>query len=206
MKLYHFPMSPNSRCVLAALSELGIECELEALDLTKGEQMRPEFLRLNPNHMIPTLVDGDFVLWESNAILQYLCGQRPGNSLWPGDPRTRADISRWQFWNAAHFGSACSLFVYERLVKRFRDLGEADPAEIAKGEQRFHRFAQVLDQHLKGRRWLVGDRHTLADFSVGAPLALSGMAGYPIAAYAEMQRWYAGIESLEAWKLSAPPG
>ncbi|KJV04997.1 glutathione S-transferase family protein, partial [Methylocucumis oryzae] len=75
MKLYHFPISPNSRRVVAVIHHLGLECELIALDLSKGEHLTPEFISLNPNHMIPTLVDGDTVLWESNAIMQYLCAK-----------------------------------------------------------------------------------------------------------------------------------
>ncbi len=205
MKLYHFPVSPNSRRALAVIRELGLDCELETVDLAKREQMRPEFVGLNPNHMIPTLVDGDFVLWESNAIMQYLCSKRPGTPLWPQDAKVQADITRWQCWGLAHFGSACGIYIYERIVKGFLNLGAADPGEIAKADERFHRFARVLDGHLKGRSWLVGARHTLADYSVGAPLALAGAAGYPWGDYAEIQRWYGAIEGLEAWRKSAPP-
>jgi len=205
MKLYHFPISPNSRRVIAVLHHLGLDCELVAVDLSKGEQMTPEFLRLNPNHMIPTLVDGDFVLWESNAIMQYLCAKVPDNSLWPlSNPATQADVSRWQFWQAAHFGSACGVMIFERLVKKFLNLGEPDLQEIAKGEERFHRFAQVLEAHLKGREWLVGDTVTLADFSVASYLALAEMAQYPMTPYLEIPRWYRNIEQLPAWQSSAP--
>jgi glutathione S-transferase len=205
MKLYHFPPSPNSRRVLAVLDHLGLGCELVPVDLFRGEQMRPEFVALNPNHMIPTLVDGDFVLWESNAIMQYLCSKRPGNRLWPADPKIQADISRWQSWGLAHFGTACGVYIYERLVKKAIGQGDADPAEIMKGELRFHRFARVLDGYLEGREWLCGDGVTLADYSVGAPLCLTAIAGYPIEPYGEIRRWYAGIETLEPWRRSAPP-
>jgi glutathione S-transferase len=204
MKLYQFPVSPNSRRALAVIYELGLDCDLETLDLAAGQQMQPDFVRLNPNHMIPTLVDGDFVLWESNAIMQYLCAKRPGTPLWPEDPRVRADISRWQCWGLAHFGNACGTYIYERLVKKLLNLGGPDPSEIAKGDERFHRFAKVLDGHLKGHSWLVGEGHTLADYSVGAPLCLAEAASYPWHDYTEIRRWYASIEDLEAWRKSAP--
>ena len=139
MKLYHFPVSPNSRRVLAVIYHLGLDCELEAVDLPGGQQMKPEFLRLNPNHMIPTLVDGDFVLWESNAIMQYLCSKKPGSTLWPADAKAQADINRWQCWGLAHFGGACGIYIYEHLVKKFLNLGDPDPAELKKAEERFHR-------------------------------------------------------------------
>ncbi|MEE9158156.1 MAG: glutathione S-transferase family protein, partial [Gammaproteobacteria bacterium] len=180
MKVYHFPPSPNSRRVLAVIYHLGLEAELELVDLPKGEQMREAFLRLNPNHMIPVLEDGDFVLWESNAIMQYLTSKRPGNALWPSDPKVQANISRWQCWQLGHWGAACGILIYERLVKKMFDLGPPDPAEIAKAEERFHRFADVLNRYLEGRTWLVGDSVTLADFSVGSLLDLTDAAKYPI--------------------------
>ncbi|CAN5845517.1 glutathione S-transferase [soil metagenome] len=205
MKLYHFPVSPNSRRVLAVIYHLGLDCDLEAVDLSSGQQMKPEFFRLNPNHMIPTLVDRDFVLWESNAIMQYLCSKKPGSTLWPSDAKAQADINRWQCWGLAHFGSACGIYIYEHLVKKFLHLGDPDPAELRKAEERFHRFAKVLDNHLMGRTWLAGNSTTLADYSVGAPLALAEAAAYPMAPYTEIRRWYAGMEALEPWKRSAPP-
>jgi glutathione S-transferase len=204
MKLYHFPISPNSRRVVAVRQHLQLACDLEVVDLSKGEQMQPDFLKLNPNHMIPTLVDGDFVLWESNAIMQYLCSKVHNNTLYPADPRLQADINRWQFWQAAHWGSACSVFIFERVIKKVFMSAEADLAEVAKGEERFHRFAQVLEQHLKGRDWLVGDAVTLADFSVGSFLDLAEMAQYPMTPYTEIARWYRNVQRLPAWESSAP--
>jgi glutathione S-transferase len=204
MKLHHFPISPNSRRVIAVLHHLGLECELHAVNLLKGEQMQPEFLQLNPNHMIPTLIDGDFVLWESNAIMQYLCSKVPDNSLLPTDPQTHADIVRWQFWQTAHFGRACGVFIFEHIIKKALNLGEPDAQELVKATENFHRFAKILENHLTGREWLVGDTLTLADYSVGSFLDLAAMAHYPIAGYTEIARWYKAIEQIPAWQTSAP--
>lgn len=205
MKLYHFPLSPNSRKVVAVLHHLHMDCELEAVDLSKGEQMKPDFIKLNPNHAIPTLVDGDFVLWESNAIMPYLCAKIPGNSLYPSDPRQQADINRWLFWQSSHFGSACGIFIFENVIKKVFLNQEADALEIAKGEERFHRFAEVLENHLKNRDWLVGNDLTLADFAVGSFLTLTQMARYPIGQYSEIARWYSNLEKIPSWQSSAEP-
>jgi glutathione S-transferase len=204
MKLYHFPPSPNSRRVLAVAFHLGLELELEALQLPKGEHLKPGFVKLNPNHKIPTLVDGDFVLWESSAIMLYLLSKKPGNTLYSDNPGTQADINRWLFWNIAHWNSACGIFIYEHLVKKFLNAGDPDPAEIKKGEELFHRFANVLDHHLKDREWLVGDHLTVADYAVAASLDLRDVAHYPAEQYQEIKRWYGNIGKLDAWKKSAP--
>ena len=204
MKLYHFPISPNSRRVIAVLHHLGLDCELQIVNLAQREQMQDDFLKLNPNHMIPTLVDGDFVLWESNAIMQYLCSKVSEQSLWSSDATVQADISRWQFWQAAHFGRACGILIFEHLIKGALNLGSADAQEVAKGEESFHRFAQVLESHLNGRDWLVGDQVTLADFSVGSFLDLAEMAHFPMYSYPQIKRWYNNIEQLPAWQSSAP--
>ena len=204
MKLYHFPPSPNSRRVLAVACHLGIEPDLITVQIPQGEQLKPDFVKLNPNHKIPTLVDDEFVLWESSAIMLYLLTKKPGNSLYSDDPVTQADINRWLFWNVAHWSPACGIFIYEYLVKKFLDQGDADPGEIRKGEELYQRYARVLDNHLKGHEWLVGNDLTVADFAVGSVLDLADAAHYPADQYGEINRWYGNIKQLDAWKKSAP--
>lgn len=204
MKLYHFPASPNSRRVLAVAFHLGIKLDLQELDLLKGEHLQPFFLKLNPNHQVPTLVDGDFVLWESAAIMIYLTTRKPGNTLYAADPQTQADINRWLFWNVSAWGAACTILIMERLIKKAINLGDPDPDEIAKGETQFHRYAQVLDDHLRGRDWLVGRNVTLADYAVASYLELTDAAQYPVEKYREINRWYGNIGKLEAWQKSSP--
>lgn len=205
MKLYCFPLSPNTRKVLAVVHALALDVELVVVDLLKGEQMNVDFIRLNPNHKTPTLQDGDFVLWESNAIMQYLASQKPRNTLWPADPKAQADISRWQCWQLAHWGAACETLIFERMLKALLNLGEPDTAEIKKGEERFNAHAAVLNGHLKGREWLVGNQMTLADLSVGSYLMYAEAAQFPWTPYDEIRRWYNALEQVEAWRASAPP-
>jgi len=102
MKLYGFPPSPNTWKVRAVAAHVSVPLELALVDLSKGQQRTPEYLALNPTGRTPTLVDGDLVLWESTAIMHYLANQKP-NSLWPSNPRARADIMRWQSWQLQHW-------------------------------------------------------------------------------------------------------
>src|ERR1700726_5280546 len=98
MKLYGFPLSSNTWKVRALAAYLKTPLEFEFVDLTKGASHTPAYLAINPTGRTPTLVDGDFKLWESNAIMQYIAG-KSANALWPtDDAKKRADIARWQFW------------------------------------------------------------------------------------------------------------
>jgi glutathione S-transferase len=207
LNLYVFPPSPRAFKVIALAAHLGIDYERRIVDLTKGEQRRPEFTALNPNQRMPVLEEDGFVLWESNAILQYLADKKPSSGLLPTDTRERADVTRWQCWDLASWDPACATMIFERLVKKLLHIGDPDPAEIAKGEERFHRAAAVLDAHLKGREYIAGDKLTVADFSIGAPLNLSAPARLPVAGYAEIKRWHANLSELPAWRqsIAIPP-
>jgi glutathione S-transferase len=204
MKLYGFPPSPNTWKVRALASYLKIPLELEFVDLIKGAQYAPAYLALNPTGRTPTLVDGDFKLWESNAILQYVAS-KTANSLWPNDARTRADISRWQFWQLAHWGGeACAPLTFQRLVKKFFNLGPPDEAVVAKATEAFNKEAKMLDTHLAKQKYLVGDTLTIADFAVAAALLYAKEAEMPLAGYANVRAWLERVTALPSWKETAP--
>lgn len=204
MKLYGFPISPNTWKVRAVAVHLGIVLDDQLVDLSRGEQRTPDYLALNPTGRTPTLVDGDFVLWESNAIMQYLASGKP-NALWTDDARTRADIARWQSWQLAHWGKeACQPLLFERVVKAFFNLGPCDAAVVAKATETFHREARVLEAHLATRPYLAGTGVTLADFSVVAPLVFAEKAEMPLKPYPHIRDWFARVSSLPAWRDTAP--
>jgi glutathione S-transferase len=202
MKLYGFPPSPNTWKVRAVAAQLGIPLELEFVDLTKPRTA--DYLALNPTGRTPTLVDGDFVLWESNAIMQYLASRAP-NTLWPDDAGARADIVRWESWQLAHWsGEACQPLTFQRLVKKILNLGPPDEAVVAKGTEAFNRDARLLDAHLAKRSYLVGNGLTLADFSVAAAITYAKEAELPIAPYAHLRDWFTRVSALPAWRDTAP--
>jgi glutathione S-transferase len=206
MRLHHFPHSNNAIAPLAVVHHLALPVELVTVDLLKGEQKTAAFTALNPNQRMPVLEDGDFVLWESNAIAQYLAAQRSESGLWPAEPRAQADVARWQFWQTAHFGPACLVYVFERVVKRVARLGPADEAAIARAEPELHACAAVLDGRLRGRPWVTGERLTVADFALGAWLVHARPAGLPLDGYPEIVRWYAALAALPGWQRALPPG
>lgn len=199
MKLYYHQVSSNARKACALARHLGLQADYVAVDPTKGEQRTPEFLAINPNGKLPVLVDRGRTLWESNAILVHLA-HAAGSDLWPADPAAQIDIIRWFSWEQAHFARHAGALFFENFIKGTLGHGEVDPDAVAESTGFLHRFAAVLDGHLKGRDHVVGDGLTVADFALGAvvPLAATGKA--PLDGYAEIARWYAGLEALPAWR------
>jgi glutathione S-transferase len=203
MKLYGFAPSPNTWKVRAVAHQIGVPLELEVVDLTKGAQRKPEYLALNPTGRTPTLVDGDFKLWESSAIMQYL-GANKKTPLWPDDAKARADIMRWQSWHLQHWSRGTTTLIFENLVKQILKIGEPDANALAQGTQLFHQDAAVLDKHLERHPYLAGDTLTLADFTVAAPLFNAEMAKIPLEKYDNIKRWFSVQAALSAWQETAP--
>ena len=201
IEIYAFPPSPRAFKAIAVANHLGIEFTLRRIDLLKGEQKTPEYTALNPNQRMPTLKDGDYVLWESNAIMQYFAGRKPQSGLLPGDERRRLDVTRWQFWDLAHWDPPIETLLLENFIKpNFLGVTERDEPAIAKSVERFHRAAAVLDGQLKGRKCVTGDALTLADFALGAPLHYATPGRFPLEPYAEIRRWHTGLMALTAWQ------
>jgi glutathione S-transferase len=204
MKLYGFPASPNTWKVRALAAQLKMPLEFELVDLLKGAQQSPAFLAINPTGRTPVLVDGDFKLWESNAILQYLASKNP-TPLYPNDAKGRADVNRWQCWELAHWGAqACQPLTFENLVKKFVNLGAPDQAVVAKATEAFNKEAKMLDAHLARHKYLVNDTLTIADFTCAAPLFHAQGAAMPVAPYANIGAWFGRVSALPCWSETAP--
>lgn len=200
MKLHHNPLSPNVRRVLLTAAVLGLELEEKIVDFTKGEHKSPEYLALNPNGAVPTLVDGDFVLTESRAIMQYLASKMPESGLLPRDEAQRADVTRWQFWDAAHFSPQLGTLVFERVLKGMMGLGEPDAGKVQEALTGFRRFAAVLDKRLDGKKYVVGDSLTLADLTLASSLMYAKQTEAPVSEFPNVQAWFERISALDAWK------
>jgi glutathione S-transferase len=205
MRLFHFPMSFNARRAVMTAIHLNVDLDLVFVDLAKGEQRRPEFLSRNPSGKIPVLEDGDFVLSESHAIMQYLADKTPGQTVYPKEIRARADVNRWLFWSAHHFTPAVSILSWEHRVKAVLGLGEPDPVAVKRGEALVADNARILDAHLADKQWISGDRLTLADLALATPLMIIRQARLPVNDFANLMVWLRRVESLDAWKKTSPP-
>jgi glutathione S-transferase len=199
MKLYLFPAG-RANSVLSLKNYLGIDCEIKRLDFHHGDQLKPEYAKLNPNKKMPTLEDDGFLLWESNAILFYIAAKHPDKGLWPSDLKGQADVIRWLAWESAHWDAeSCGMVAFERGSKVVMSLGPADPAFEKRGEENWARFGAVLNGYLKGKKWLVGDKLTIADFSIGGMIPNALAVGLSIDQFPEISRWYAQLAALPGW-------
>jgi glutathione S-transferase len=179
---------------------LGVTPELAVVDLAAGEQRTPAYLKLDPNGRVPVLVDGEFVLTESHAIMQYLAVSTPGQTLYPEARQARADVDRWLFWSAAHFQTSIRMLTWERVIKPMLGRGEPDPAEIERGDAATRQCVAVLDARLADRAWVTGATLTLADFALAAPLMYAAPARLPIEDAAHLRGWLERVQGLEAWR------
>jgi glutathione S-transferase len=204
MRLYHNPLSSNARRVLLVASQLGIQLEQVFIDLGK-EADRQRLKEVNICGKVPVLEDDGFLLWESCAIMQYLADKHGAEALYPKELKARADVNRWMFFAAQHFSPAIGILTWEYLWKKFVTGQDPDPVEIAKGEAFVHQHAAVLDQHLATRQWISGDRLTLADFALAAPMMYVSRAKVPVEKYRHLLAWFERMQQLPAWQQTETP-
>jgi glutathione S-transferase len=195
MKLYHFP-SPNPQKVTFALHELGLECELVPVDLTKGEQRKPEFLVLNPFGRVPVLVDGDLTVWESHAILAYL-GEKTGR-LWPTTVAGRAVALQWLFFLSQHISPPATDLAFNRIAARL--LGRSgDEAAIARGENALPGVLAILEGQLTKGKWMLGNEFSLVDCDYTPVLNVIDKAGFSFRDFPKVQAYLDACRSRPAW-------
>jgi glutathione S-transferase len=199
MKLYQIPLSPNCQKVVALAHEVGLTLELAAVDVFKGEARTPAMLAKNPNGKLPILEDGDFVLWESTAMLAYIAAKKGREDLAPTTPRERAEVDRWTSWQNAHFGPAIRKVAFERIVKKLAGLGAPDEAMVKAGMEEFATTARVLEQSLGTKEYVCG-RLSIADFALAPYAALTASCGLDFEPYPRASAWLQRMLARESMK------
>jgi len=200
MKLYNGNFSPNALRVRAVIYELGIDVDKIEVDFRVGDNRTPEFLKLNPNGKVPVLVDGDVVIWESRAINAYLATKHPARGLYPADPRQRALIDQWSYWQAVHLGPAMQRVAFERVQKPLFGRGQTDEAAIVGELKNVDQFLDVFEQGLSNaREWIVGYL-SLADFALATTFVYRVGANISLETRPRVAEWVARMEQLDSWK------
>jgi glutathione S-transferase len=162
--LYSFPVSQHSRRVVALLEAAGISYENKHVAMDKGEYLSPEYLAINPNHQLPTLIDGEVKIHESNAILRYLCLKHDLQDWYPVDLAARAAVEQWLDWCQCRLGPSVVDIVLNTVF-----LGEnGDKGAIARGHEKMKELMPILDAGLQGQEFLAGDQPTIADLAIAS--------------------------------------
>jgi len=160
MKLYEFAPTRSIR-VRWTLQELGVEFESVPVNMIAGEHRRPEFLKINPAGKLPVLVDGEVVLTESVAIVLYLAEKYSDKGLVPMNLRQRAQLNRWLLFAVTELEQPLwRIARHTTLYPEDRRL----PGDVALAREDFEVMADVLEEHMNGRQFVVGDAVTVADF------------------------------------------
>ena len=185
---YQLPGSAPCRAVALTAAVLGVELNAKELDLQKGEHLKPEFLKINPQHTIPTIDDNGLHLWESRAIMTYLAEQYGKNdSLYPKDPKARAVINQRLYFDACTLYKAFADYYYPVLFQK----APKDPKKMESIDTAF----SLLDKFLEGQDFVAGKTVTLADLTIVVTVATCEVVKYDFSKFKNVTRWYAKVKS-----------
>lgn len=200
MKLYCDPISTASRPVMMFLAETGLAVELAHVDLMNGGGGAPDYLAVNANGCVPYLVDGDFALGESSAILKYLA-ELAGSAAYPADPRARAQVNAAMDWFYTNFhNDYCRMAIYPNFgIPRGLDPVVAQGL-VAHGEEHAHRWLKVLDGQMLGERpYVCGQNVSLADYPGAAFVTLGEAVAFDLSPYPNILRWIGRMKARPSW-------
>jgi glutathione S-transferase len=197
--------SVNVQKVLWCAEELGLSYRRIDAGMAFGRNTEPEYLAMNPNGRVPTLVDGDFVLWESNSIMRYFAlvhGQ--GSAIYPASPQLRAAVDRWLDWTLSTL-QPVDRPVFWALVRT--PMEKRDMIAIQKDADAEAVVWQIPEAQLATRQFIEGDQFTLADIALGAyARRWFGVEGVSKPRLPNLERWFAQFASRPGFKkFLAPP-
>nr|AFK49803.1 glutathione s-transferase d1 [Cryptocercus punctulatus] len=180
---YYLPGSAPCRSVLLAAKAVGVDLNLKLTNLMAGEHLTPEYLKMNPQHTVPTLNDNGFCLWESRAILGYLADKYgKDDSLYPKDPKKRALVEQRLYFDIGTLYQRFGDYYYPIMFAK----QAADPEKLKKVEEAF----QFLDKFLEGQDFVAGNKLTIADLSIIASVSTAEILGFDVSKYPNVDKWF----------------
>jgi glutathione S-transferase len=205
LKIWGRANSVNVQKVLWCLRELGLTFERIDAGMAFGKNTEPDYLAMNPNGRVPTLVDGDFVLWESNSVMRYLVmAYGKGSPIYPPAPKQRAGVDRWLDWTLSTM-QPVDRPVFWALVRT--PIEKRDMVAIQKDVDAEAVQWRIVDNQLATRRFIEGDDFTIADIALGAyARRWFGVQGVNKPQLAHLARWFAQFASRPGFaQFIAPP-
>jgi glutathione S-transferase len=201
MKLYGHPISTTTLPVLLLATEARIDLEFVLVDLATGEHLGEAYGKINPFHLVPTLVDDGFVLTESSSIMKYLA-DKAGSPLYPADPRKRARVNeRMDWFNANFYRDWGYNLIYPQLFPHHkRPSDELQAGTLAWGKQGAARHLKQLDEIILGSNpYVCGSELTIADL-FGIQIVCAGdLIGCRFSAYRNIEGWVGRMKALPSW-------
>ena len=192
--------------MLAVSRHLGLNPEIHDVNVYRGEGLSPGYLAINPTGKIPTLVDGEFVLAESNAIMLYLAEAHGCNQLWSSEPQQRGRIAQWLFWESAHWQPNLIALLSELVGHRLLPERNPRPTQAPDWSNGVVQpILNFLERGLSANAFLAGSAATIADFAVAGMTTYFRAADFPFQRFPKIAAWYARIETLEAWHATRSP-
>jgi glutathione S-transferase len=185
--IYGRPNSQHTQKVLWACAELRLEFRFVHTGRVSTGELDPEYRRLNPNGLVPTLVEDDFVLWESNTIIRYLAGRYGAGAFMPADLRERALGERWMDWQATTLNDAFRP-VFRPFVEGPPQARE--PEALKPAVDKLNDTIAVLDRHLAGRLYVAGDTFGVCDIPVGVHAYRYFTLDIPRRPLPALESWY----------------
>jgi len=197
LKIWGRNNSVNVQKVLWVCEEMGIPYQRIDAGGSFGVVNTPQYRALNPNGLVPTIEDGPFVLWESNAIVRYLTAKHSAGNLWPEDLKVRAEADKWMDWQISMFWPAFRPLFWN-LVRTPPD--QRDEKAIEESRLKTTEILAYLDTHMKNRSHIAGDAFTIGDIPMGC--AIWRWMALPIErpVLSNLQRWFDGLRERPAYK------
>ena len=196
MKLY-YSHNLNPRVAVAVARYLGSPVEFVRASPTAPDQ-REAFQRINPNNRVPVLVEETRTLWETDAIAYRLSTLAKSDFWRAGDEM--ADMIKWLSWSAYHLNPAAGTLYFEHVVRPTFSDEPVSAVQLEEAMHDFRHYTAILDRHLDGRTWLLGEQISYADFRAASALPFAGRAGLPLQDYANVQKWHDRLWAIEAWR------
>ena len=187
--------SINVKKVVWTAQELGLEFQRNEAGGQFGLVRTPEYLRLNPNALVPVMEDGDFVLWESNVIVRYLCAKHSPGQLYPSDLRERFEAERWMDWQQTTFNPA-SRQGFWQLIRTAPEQRNAQA--ISDSNAAVEALLATLDAQLGRHAFVAGDHFTMADMALGCEAHRWFGLPQPRESWPNVERWYQGLRARQA--------
>eukprot|EP00099_Drosophila_melanogaster_P015994 NP_524912.1 glutathione S transferase D2 [Drosophila melanogaster] len=183
MDFYYMPGGGGCRTVIMVAKALGLELNKKLLNTMEGEQLKPEFVKLNPQHTIPTLVDNGFSIWESRAIAVYLVEKYGKDDyLLPNDPKKRAVINQRLYFDMGT--------LYESFAKYYYPLFRTGKPGSDEDLKRIETAFGFLDTFLEGQEYVAGDQLTVADIAILSTVSTFEVSEFDFSKYSNVSRWY----------------